>query len=286
MRHAKIFSLVALLTLTLACAAVNVSEPKSVQNKPENSSGYPPVIAASPVRQQAAEEAWNNFLSEHRLNYVKPDFEPVLYTPHSLPLAIANQLNIKSAGANLNEPVDEMKAKDLLRSFIERSHAVLIGDQRANALSLKDLSLTAFSADNNTYRATYQQMNFPAPLANGYGELRLVISKTGVLLQLSSRLLPLVEFPTNTKLDRTAITDKLMGREFTYSNIAGQPLTYKVTRREEIILKDQVIYPKLEQDKLTLYLAYPVEVGRGTTWTIYIDAVSGQEIDVKQNFAT
>ncbi|HYE74089.1 MAG TPA: PepSY domain-containing protein [Blastocatellia bacterium] len=286
MRDAKIFSFVILLTLTLACAAVNVSEPRSVQNKSEDNPAYPLVIKASPARQQAAEEAWSNFLSEHRINYVKPDLEPVLYTPRSLPLSIANQLSIKPAGANLNDSIDEMKAKDLLRGFIERSHPILVGDQRANSLSLKDLSLTAFSADNNTYRATYQQMNFPAPLANGYGELRIVISKAGRLLQLSSRLLPPTEFPALSTIDSATIPNKLMGREFTYSNLAGQPLTYKVTRREEIILKDQVVYPKLEQDKLTLYLAYPVEVGRGTTWTVYIDAVSGQEIDVKQNFVT
>lgn len=286
MTSLKIIGSLVGFALLVSCASVNVSEPKSAQNRAAGGPPYPPVVEVSAARQQAAEEAWSNFLSEHRLNFVKPDLDPVLYTPHALPLDLANQLNIKPVGAKADEPVDEMKAKDLLRAFIERSHAVLSGDSRASALTLKDLSLTAFSGDANSYRAVYRQMNYPFPIANGYGELRFVISKAGNLLQMSSTLLPPVEFPARPALDRAALTDKLVGREFTYSNIAGQPLSYKVTARDEVKIKDAVVYPKLEQNKLTLYLAYPVEVGRGTTWTVYFDAINGQEIDAKQNFAS
>lgn len=274
------------LALLAACATVNVSEPKAAQGKGAGGPTYPPVVEASAARRQAAEEVWNNFLAQYRLNYVQPDFEPVLYTPRSLPPALAGQINLKPTGGKADAPVDEMKAKDLLRTFIEREHALLSGDARAGAISLKDLSLTSFSGDANTYNAVYRQMNYPHPIENGYGELRLTISKAGALLQMSSRLLPPVEFPSRPALERAALTDKLVGREFTYTNIAGQPLRYKVARREEAVLKDLVVYPKLEQNKLMLYLAYPVEVGRGTTWTVYFDAVNGQEIDVKQNFVS
>jgi len=268
--------------LWLACAARPATEIVPVQEAAK--SAYPPVIEASPARQQAAEEAWANFLSEARLSFAKPDLEPVLNTPRSLPPALAGNINLKTGDSKTGEALNEERAKELLRRFIERQHAVLGGDQRASTLGLKDLSLISFSRDGELYRATYRQMNYPFPIANGYGELRLALSRTGALVQLSSRILPAVELPAKAAVEREAVAAKLLNREFTYSNLAGQPLTYRVARREEISVKELVIYPKLEENKLTVHLAYPVEVGRGMTWTVYFDAVNGQEIEVKQNF--
>ena len=266
--------------LVWACAAPRPLEVNTPQGKTEN---YPPVIEASASRQQAAEEAWRLFLAENRISEVKlPEFEPVLSTPRALPLELANRINLSPKGGAL----DETEAKEALRRFIEHSRAVLGGDFRNNPLNLKDLSLISFSNEGNLYRAVYQQMSYPFPLANNYGELRIVISKDGKLLQLSSRIVPVLDLPTRAAIDPQAVADKLIGRQFTYTSIAGQPLSFKVTRREEIVVRDLVIYPKLEKDKLSFHLAYPVDAGRGTTWTIYVDAITGQEIEVKQNFAT
>lgn len=240
------------------------------------------MIEATAARQQAAEEAWALFLAEYRLPDTKPEFEPVLFTPRALPSALANRINLNPTGGAFGEA----EATEALRRFIEHASAILSSEHRSNSLALKDLSLITFSHEGNLYRAVYQQMNYPFPLANGYGELRLVLSQTGTLLQMSSRLVPTLELPTRPAIEPSAIADKLLNREFTYTSIAGQPLHYKVARREEISVKDLVIYPKLEKDKLLFYLAYPVEVGRGTTWTVYIDAIKGGEIDAKQNFAS
>jgi hypothetical protein len=283
----KLIALSLCLALTASCATVNVSEPKGAPQ----TQAYPPVIEASGAREQAAGEAWSKFLAGRRLDYAPPDFEPTLYAPRALPAALAGRISIRpesgegGAPGGVNDALDEMKAKNLLRAFIERERVLLTGDG-ASALTLRDLSLAAFSADANTYRAVYRQVNFPFPVANGYGELRLVISKTGALLQLSSRLLPPVELQTPPALDRAAVTEKLIGREFTYTSVAGQPLSYKVTDAEDVVIRDLVVYPQPEQGRLTLRLAYPVEVGRGTTWTIYVDAVGGQEIAVKPNFVS
>lgn len=266
--------------LVLACARPHPPENNPLQSKAEN---YPLVIEANAARQQAAEEAWALFLAEYRLPDAKPDFEPVLFTPRALPSALANRINLNTKGSAFGEA----EAAEALRRFIEHASAILSSDHRgSSSLTLKDLSLITFSNEGSIYRAVYQQMNYPFPLANGYGELRLVLSKTGALLQMSSRLVPTLELPTRPAIESSAIADKLLNREFTYTSIAGQPLHYKVARREEINVKDLVVYPKLEKDKLLFYLAYPVEVGRGTTWTVYIDAIKGGEIDVKQNFAS
>jgi hypothetical protein len=265
-------------------ALVCSSTPMSQQPQDPKQPAYPPVIEASPARAQAAEESWTQFLSEHKLTFTKPDLEPILYTLRSLPAGLANQINIQPSDQKANPALDETQAKDYLRRFIEKYRAVLSGDQRASALALKDLSLITFGNEGNLYRAIYRQMNYPFPLSNGYGELRIVLSKTGTLLQLSSRLLPVVEIVAPTRIEPATITEKLVGREFTYSNIAGQPLTYKVAQASEISIKDLVIYPKVEGEKIRVHLVYPVEVGRGTTWTVYVDAVTGEEVDTKQNF--
>ena len=245
---------------------------------------YPLMIEASAARQQAAEDAWNAFLSEYRLTFVKPELEPIIYTPRLLPTVIANLISLKAPDQKPDEILGEAQIKELLRRFIEKYHTILSGDLRTSSLSLKDVSLIAFSLDGNFYRATYQQMNYPFPLANGFGELKIAVSKTGNLLQLSSSVLPPDEFPARAKIEASEIKTKLANLEFTYSNLAGQPMTYKVTQESEIIVNDLVVFPKRSEQKLTLHLAYPVEVGRGTTWTIYIDAISGKEIEVKQNF--
>ena len=245
---------------------------------------YPLIIEASAARQQAAEDAWNAFLSEYRLTFVKPELEPIIYTPRLLPTAIANLIGLKAPDQKPDEILNEAQIKELLRRFIEKYHTILSGDLRSSSLSLKDVSLIAFSLDGNFFRATYQQMNYPFPLTNGFGEIKIAVSKTGNLLQLSSTILPPDEFPARAKIEASEIKIKLANREFAYSNLAGQPMTYKVTQESEIVVNDLVVFPKRSEQKLTLHLAYPVEVGRGTTWTIYIDAISGKEIEVKQNF--
>lgn len=268
--------------LLLSLNAFVCSSPMPQQKSEQ--SNYPPVIEASPARAQAAEDAWNQFLSEYRLTYTAAELEPIIYTPRTLPSSLAMQINIKPSENKFDEAIDEAHAKEYLRRFIDNHRAVLSGDQRNSALSLKDLSLITFGNEGNLYRAVYRQMNYPFPIENGYGELRIVLSKTGALLQLNSRLIPAVEFPSRPKLEAATITNKFIGREFTYSNIAGQPLTYKVAQASEIIVKELVVFPKVSEQKMTLHLAYPCEIGRGTTWTIYVDAITSEELETKQNF--
>jgi len=267
--------------LLCACAAPGQVGVNTPQSKAQN---YPPVIEASPERQQAAQEAWKNFLAEFRLPNAQPDLEPVLNTPRTLPMELAGQIVLHTkAGA-----FGEMEAKEALRRFIERARGLLVGGAGNNQLSLKDLSLVSFSNDGSFYRAVYQQMNYQRPIANGYGELRLVVGKNGMLLQLNSRIIPVFDLPPPAAINPnsipSSIVDKMMGREFKYANIAGQTLSYKVTQRSEVSVKDLVVYPKEEGGRIAIHLAYAVEVGTGTTWTVYVDAINGQEIAVKQNF--
>jgi hypothetical protein len=259
-----------------ACAAPGQVGVNTPQGKPQN---YPPVIEDSDERREAAKEAWKKFLAEFRLpEKAEPDFEPVLMTPRALPMELAGQIVLHTkAGA-----FGEMEAKEALRRLIERAGKVLTG----NTLGLKDLSLVSFTSDGAFYRATYQQMNYQRPIADGYGELSFVAGKDGMLLQWSSRIIPVFDLPARAEITPPSIVEKMIDREFKYANIAGQPMSYKVTQRSEVSVKDLVVYPKLEGARIEIHLAYPVEVGSGMTWTVYVDAINGREIGVKQNFAS
>jgi hypothetical protein len=272
------------LMLLTSCATTRAPEVKTPQAVADNS--YPPVIEASAARAQAVEDAWRSLLTEFKLPETRLELEPILYTPRALPANLAGQISLNPQEGK----VGAEEAKTALRRFIERAHVVLSGDQRSGALTLKDLSLISFSDEGDMYRALYRQMNFPFPLSNGYGEMSFVLSKAGALLQMSSRyispLLLSIELPARARVESQKLIDPLLGREFTYTNIAGQPMTYKVAQRNEISVGELVIYPKPDKDRLAVHLAWQIIVGRGTDWTVFIDAITGKEIDVKQNFVS
>jgi hypothetical protein len=222
------------------------------------------------------------FLAEHQLPETKFDAEPVLNTPRALPLSLANRIKLGTKDG----PLDELAAKDALRRFIERNAVLLSGGRRESAVGLNDLSLTTFSNDGSMYRAVYQQRNFLYPVVGGFGELMLAMSKTGMLLQWHSRLLPKLDLPATPSVAVDELPDRFAGRTFSYSNIAGQPQTYRVANRNEAVVKDLVVYPRVVGNRLSVHLAYPVEVGRGMKWTVFVDAVTGEELAVRQDFAS
>jgi hypothetical protein len=247
---------------------------------------YPPVIEDTPQRRQAALEAWKKLTAEFQLPEAMPDLEPVLNTPRALPPTLAGRIALQTkAGA-----FGELEAKESLRRFIERASGVLFPNHTngspQSSVGLKDLSLVSFTNDGNFYRAFYRQGNFPFPVSGGYGELSLAAGKNGTLLQMSSRIIPSLDLPTRPEIAPQSLVDKMVGRVFSYTSIAGQTMSYKVGNRSEVSVRDLVVYPKQEGNRITVHLAYPVEVGQGTTWTVYVDAITGQEIDVKQNFAS
>jgi hypothetical protein len=275
--------LIAYHSLFCACAAPGQISMNTPEGRLQN---YPPVIEDTLQRRQAALAAWKNLIAEFQLPEAALDQEPVLGGPRALPTEVAGRIALNAKGGAFGE----LEAKESLRRFIERASGLLFPNQTngqsQSSIGLKDLSLVSFADDGTFYRAVYRQANYPFPISGGYGELRLAAGKNGTLLQINSRIIPAVDLPTRAEITPQSLIDKMVGREFTYTNIAGQPLSYKVANRSEISVKDLVVYPKLEGNKITVHLAYPVEAGQGMTWTVYVDAITGQEIEVKQNFAS
>lgn len=228
------------------------------------------------------QQVWRSFLEESGLPGADLELEPVLNTPRALPVALAGRINLNPKAAVWGE----LEAREALRGFIDRNRGLLCGDPKGVPIKLGDLSLVSFINDGKFYRAVFQQHNYLYPIANGYGELNLAISKNGVLLQISSRLIPATNLPSRAAVDEDSIIERLINREFSYTTIAGQTQRYKVAGKQDLSIKSLVVFPKLEGTRMSIHLAYSVEAGRGMTWTVYFDAIDGRELEVKQNFQT
>jgi hypothetical protein len=232
-------------------------------------------------RGEEVQEAWRKLLAEWNLPFAKLELYPVLNTPRSLPTELAGRINLRKKDGDFGQ----LEAKDSLRRFIERSRGILVGNPTDSSQGVKDLSLVSFSDNGDTYQAVYQQASYSYPVANGFGELALTVDKAARLIAWSSRLIPKLDLPANPSVDPETFYEKLIDREFTYTTISGKQQTYR-TERKEITIKDPVVYPKQDGEKLIVYLAYPVNVGNGMTWTVYFDAIDGEELGVRQNFVS
>ena len=273
----KIMTIIFCGIVLAACAAPG----QGTANTPQ-AQQYPPVIADSDARQQAAQDAWKCLLEQSSLSGVKIELEPLLYTPRGLPPEAQGRIKISQR----NGPFGEIEAKEALRGFIESNRGLLSGDPKSAALNLKDLSLVTFTTDQSYYQATYKQVSYPFPIAEDYGELLLAVSKNGMLHQCRSTLIPTLELPAKAEVNAADLKARLINREFIYTNIAGIKQSYRIARPEEIVVRDLVVYPKRESMKISIHLAYPVEAGSGMLWTVYFDAINGQELGVKQNFVS
>lgn len=244
--------------------------------------GYPVVIEATPARRQSSLITWRLFLAAHGTRQVDPDFHPVLMTPQSIPLGLLGKVKVTSTAEDLTEEA----ARDALRTFIKLEMPLLIGGERTLVPALKDLSLVKFETTGDGYAATYHQLSFGYPIVGGYGILEIRIKKNGEVIKLSSTLFPKLPFPARPQADVARFSDVLKDREFTYTSIAGRPLKYRVGASDPINIKELVVYPKEEENRVLLYLAYPVEVGQGTSFTVFFDAVTGDELDARPNFVS
>lgn len=259
-----------------------MTEVAEVQRPGARGLNYPVTLELSNAMRRRSENAWRSWLESNRAPFADPDLDPALGVPRSLPSELAQKILL----TDKTETLSPEGVKEALRQFITRGIRLLGGESQDRTITLQDLSLISLSVDGNFYRATYRQMNFPFLIVNGYGELKLTMTKQGALIQLTSTLLPVVDLPARPVADPTPLRQGMVGRTFRYRGIDGRELEYRVSSVDEVSIKDPVILPREDGARLLLHLAYPIEVGRGLNWTVFVDAVNGDEIEVKQNFNT
>jgi hypothetical protein len=276
------------LALFVAPAAVLIGSFAAHGKMPVDTSAvargdYPPSIEESAARREAVQEAWKKLLTESGLPFTQLELVPALNTPNSLPITLSGRISVSAKGGELSEA----EMKEALRSFIERNIGILIGNPENSSLAPGELSLINFLSigRGQAYRAIYRQTNYPLQIAGEYGELHLWVDKKGRLINWQSLLIPKFDLPASPAVDESVIIDSVLGAEFKYSTMRGKPVVYRVTSREEIVIKETVIYPKLEGQRLLIHLAITASVRRGD-WDVYIDAINGRRIGERQNFNT
>jgi hypothetical protein len=97
---------------------------------------------------------------------------------------------------------------------------------------------------------------------------------------------PVVDLPLKPSTDRDIAAKKVLGRTFSYTDIAGREQRIPIGAPNEVTVKRIVILPIEKGDSIEVRLAWEIVAGRSISWTVYIDAVNGEEIKVVQNFQT
>jgi hypothetical protein len=237
---------------------------------------YPVVIMDSPERREKAEREWRRMLDFYKAAQTPPDLYPISYTPRSL-LGVKDGIKIMAAAP---EPGTEALAqREAVKRFIDQWRELVGADPLT-------VSLIAGTDAGDAHRLTYRQANYAFPITGNFGEMTAIISRDGRLLQLDDRFIPIVEMPQKPAIDREEAARRVVGRTFTYSDIAGRPQQVRVDNPQEIKVKRVVVAPIEKPDRIEVRLAWEIVAGSSMTWTVYIDAMTGEEISVVQNFQT
>jgi len=266
-----------LLRLTAFFAVILVAGyDLSAQAQSASKQNYPAVIKDSTERRARAEREWRRMLDAYSVPQTPPDLYPITYTPRSL-LGVTGGIKLISFTP---EPGSEGVAlREAVRRFLDRWRELLGAEPAA-------VSLVSNDGSGDTQRLTYKQANYAFPIAGNAGEMVAVVSRDGRLLQLDSRFIPVVELPSRPSLDRDSAAKRVVGRTFSYSDIAGHEQRTQVGGLDQVTVKRLVVLPVEKGDSTEVHLAWEIVAGKQLSWTIYIDAMSGQDLRVNQNFQT
>ena len=237
---------------------------------------YPVVIEDSEQRRQKAEREWRRMLDFYKVAQTPPDLYPISYTPRSL-LGVSGGIKIM---ATAPEPGTEALAqREAVKRFIDQWRDLVGADPLT-------VSLVAGTDAGDAHRLTYRQANYAFPIVGNFGEMTAIISRDGRLLQLDDHFIPIVELPQKPAIDREEAARRVVGRTFTYSDIAGRPQQVRVDNPAEIKVRRVVVAPVEKPGRIEVRLAWEIVAGTSLSWTVYIDAMTGEEISVVQNFQT
>jgi len=237
---------------------------------------YPAVIKDSADRRAKAEREWRRMLDSYGVPQTPPDLYPITNTPRSL-VGVSEGIRLLSAKP---EPgMETFALREAMKAFIDRWRELLGIDPSL-------ISLVSVDASGDGQRLTYRQVSYAHPVAGAFGEMVAAISRDGRLIQLDDRFVPSVDLPLKPSLERDTAAKKVVGRTFSYTDIAGREQQTLIGAPTEVSVKRLVILPIEKGDAVEVRLAWEVIAGKSLSWTVYIAAVTGEDLRVVQNFQT
>jgi hypothetical protein len=98
---------------------------------------------------------------------------------------------------------------------------------------------------------------------------------------------PTINLP-EAVLSEEEAKDKLIGKELTYGDIAGNPDSYIILKEDLNGAAEKIILPRLSQNNIELRLAWKIPIGDNNQvfWYGYVDAINGDEFKIQQMFVT
>jgi hypothetical protein len=266
----RLSALLIAATLLAACD----SAPKTPNTTQK--SNYPIIIRESADSRAKAEREWRRMLDAYAVAQTPPDLHPVIYTPRSL-LGVSGGIKLLTAPPERGG--ETVALREAMKRFLDRWRDLLNADPSTVSLAGSN------TADANR-RLTYRQANYGFPVVGNYGEITAVISNDGRLLQLDDRFIPPTELPQRPQITREEAHKRVVGRTFTYTDIAGREQRMQVTNAADVTARQLVVLPIQRGDNIEVHLAWEVVAGRGLSWTVYVDAITGDELRAVQNFQT
>lgn len=279
-----------LALFAFGCAAG--SRPPDAAQPSGNTPGYPVTLAASEARTASALEAWRAFAQAQGISDASaPELQSVTSTVRTIAPLISNSsplvLRLPRVGAGEAEPTEE-QTHEALRRFIESARAILGVDPA-------DVSLIGVEETNNTgaKRARYRQKPFLYSLSGGYGDVEIIFTSDGRVIEISSTAIPEVE-PLRRALARVrprvtaeGARQRVTGQTFTLTDDANSnpQTTITIASDDTVTVRELVIYPIVragEPSVLELHLAWEIAVSRANSpnTLIYLDAVRDGEAEV------
>lgn len=237
---------------------------------------YPVLIRDSAERRAKAEREWKRLLDVYKIPQTSADFYPVILTPRSL---AGVRDGIKLIAGTAGPSTDQTAVREAVRTFIDRWRDLLGGDPVT-------LSLVSSAPSKDGLRLTYRQTGFPFSIAGNYGEMVVVLTSDGRLVQLDDRLVPQIDAPTKPEVDRNSIATRLAGRTLTVSDTTGASRQFAIGPSEEIQVKQLVLLPLEADGMLKVHLAWEVVSAKTPDWLIYIDAINAAQLLAVQNSPT
>jgi hypothetical protein len=215
-------------------------------------------------------------LDTYGVQQTPPDLYPITYTPRSL-LGVSG--GIKVMAVKTDPQSASFSLREAMKVFLERWRELIGADPTA-------VSLAGETKSDAAHRLSYRQANYPFPVGGSFGQMTAVISEDGRLLQLDDRFIPLVELPVQPTVQREEAAKRVVGRTFTYTDIAGREQRVQINAADEVVVKQLVVFPIEKGDAIEVRLAWEIVAGKSLSWTVYIDAIGGEQLQAVQNFQT
>ena len=204
-----------------------------------------------------------------------PDLQPFTHTPQSI--LGTGPINLAGAGGAV---LDDERIRLLARDFITKN-AQLLG------VIASDLSLeNVMDSGKLGKRYTFVQTSFAYPIVPPFGRIELMIAPNGDLFQLTDTAIPVADLPAQPGISAAAAASRVVGTTFTYGDIAGRPQSVTISDPAAVSAKRVVVYADEGEAALRIRLVWEVEAGTSLTWTVFVDAVTGQIVATRQNFQT